>query len=139
MDGLAGRHDEARLEMYRRTAEEALAEIDELQTEILSAQARVTSMMGRVRALEGLVAAVHALVGPSVEMPLNLRPVRIEGLSDPEPLPLRRRDRVRLPATDEPPAAEAWSAAGNGQGVPVAGSFTSEPFDSWRAAGLRRP
>lgn len=151
MDRLRGHHDdEARLEMYRRTAAEALAEIDELHTEILAAQASVTAKMSRVRALENLVGAVRDLLGPSVELPVNLRPVRIEGLSDAEPLPLRRRDRVRLPANDEPPdgvfeaarypapdAARypAPSAASAGDG----GAQPAEVFDAWRAAGLRRP
>lgn len=159
MDRLRGHHDdEARLEMYRRTAAEALAEIDELHTEILAAQASVTAKMSRVRALENLVGAVRDLLGPSVELPVNLRPVRIEGLSDAEPLPLRRRDRVRLPANDEPPdgvfeAARYPAPDAARYPVPEAAPYPAEPaasdgdgraqpaevFDAWRAAGLRRP
>lgn len=130
MDGLRGHQvDEARLAMYRRTAVEALGEIDELQTEILAAHTRVAAMMARVRVLESLVSAAHELVGPSVELPVNLRPVRIEGLSDDaaEPLPLRRRDRVRLPASDaetpDPDASDPALAVG--------------AFAAWRAAPVR--
>ncbi len=101
-----------RVEMYRRSAAEALAEIDELQSEILAAQARVTTLMKRVRALENLVGAVHDLVGPSVELPIAMRPVRIEGLSAPldEPLPQRRRERTRVHAADEPAYAPSTPA-----------------------------
>jgi len=145
VDRLRGhRDDEARLEMYRRTAAEALAEIDELQTEILAAQASVTAAMSRVRMLENLVGAVRDLVGPSVELPVNLRPVRIEGLSDAEPLPLRRRDRVRLPAADAAPSSAVQTSAlelsvrDAALGEPFVEPAV-EPFDAWRAAGLRRP
>lgn len=101
-----------RVEMYRRSAAEALAEIDELQSEILAAQARVTTLMRRVRSLENLVGAVHELVGPSIELPIALRPVRIEGLSAVagDQLPQRRRDRVRTPAVEPLPETSGAAA-----------------------------
>ncbi len=112
----AQRPSDDRVAMYRRSAAEALAEIDELQSEILAAQARVTTLMRRVRTLENLVGAVHELVGPSVELPLALRPVRIEGLGavlDGQ-LPQRRRDRRPAPVEVIADAAvdeDAWSSA----------------------------
>jgi hypothetical protein len=113
---------EARLETYRRTAAEAIAEIDDLQSDILSTQVRLTSMMARVKALESLIVVVGDLVGDSEEHPAMPRPVRVES-RDPgngAPLPVRqvrieglspgngaspsqhRRDRgrVRVPAFD---------------------------------------
>jgi hypothetical protein len=95
---------EERLAVYRRTADQALAEIDELQSDILAAQVRLSAMLARVKALESLIGAVHELVGHDVEIPVGFRAVHIEGPDsrNGKPLPqrLRRRDRSRLPAVD---------------------------------------
>lgn len=102
MNGARPAHtEEARLEMYRGAAEEARAEIDEIETYVLSLQARIASLMSRARTLESLVGTVRDLVGPSVELAVPFRPVRIEGLSSPLDLPQRRRDRDRVPAVDD--------------------------------------
>ena len=105
MDNARGTHLELpRPDVYRQAADEALAELDEIQTDILGFGARLVSLMARARTLEALIAALHDLLGPSVEVMIPYSPARAADL-DPSvvlqlPLPQRRRFRNRSPATD---------------------------------------
>ena len=105
MDNARGTHLELpRPDVYRQAADEALAELDEIQTDILGFEARLVSLVARARTLEALIAALHDLLGPSVEVMIPYSPARAADL-DPSvvlqlPLPQRRRFRNRSPATD---------------------------------------
>ena len=105
MDDARGVHFELpRPDVYRQAADEALAELDEIQTDILGFEARLVSLMTRARTLEALIAALHDLFGTSVEVMIPYSPAPVADLGPSAvlqlPLPQRRRFRDRLPTMD---------------------------------------
>ena len=104
-DGRSAHLEVLRPDVYRQAADEASAELDEIQTDILGLEVRLFSLMSRVRTLEKLIAALHDLLGPSVEVMIPYSPARVADLGPSTvlqlSLPQRRRSRDRLPAMDE--------------------------------------
>src|SRR5665647_3502789 len=111
MDDARGTHLELpRPDVYRQAADEALAELDEIQTDILGFEARLVSLVARARTLEALIAALHDLLGPSVEVMIPYSPARAADL-DPS-VGLSSRPHRPWPATGSGNADAAGAEAG---------------------------